>query len=54
MNGNSGHGDADVLYIGFVGQDAVVGSDAAWDAEDSDTFEASLEGLGNRLVQKIT
>ncbi|KAJ5951596.1 uncharacterized protein N7479_010009 [Penicillium vulpinum] len=50
ITGNSGHGDKDVLYIGFTGTDAVPGSDADWSAKDSKTFEASIKSLGDKLV----
>ncbi|KAJ5698037.1 endo-chitosanase [Penicillium macrosclerotiorum] len=54
LTGDNGHGDKDVLYIGFTGQDAVPGSTADWDAESSATFEDSIKTLGDQLVAKLT
>ena len=42
------------LFVGFVGEDAVPGADGAnWTAKDFDTFEKSIESLGNRLVERV-
>lgn len=54
MNWNNGHGEQDVLYIAFPGQDAVPGSSAKWDASDFDDFEGSISALGDKLVATIT
>ncbi|ODA82632.1 hypothetical protein RJ55_01140 [Drechmeria coniospora] len=54
MNGNAGHGDADVLYIAFRGHEAVPGADGAkWNAQNFDEFESSIADLGDRLVTRI-
>jgi hypothetical protein len=54
ITGANGIDDEDVLYIGFVGDEAVPGPDGAeWDAKDSDTFEKSIEPIGDKLVQKV-
>ena len=51
LNGNNGHGDKDVLYIGFTGEGAVPGAAGAdWSAEDRMQFQDSIKGLGDRLV----
>lgn len=50
INGNNGHGEEDVLYLGFTGQDAVPGSSADWTGGDRDSFEASIKDLGDKLV----
>ncbi|KAL2164898.1 hypothetical protein VTH06DRAFT_194 [Thermothelomyces fergusii] len=54
MTGNNGHDETDVLYIAFPGDDAVPGAAGAdWGANSWQAFEASLEALGNRLIQRI-
>lgn len=53
VNGNSGHGDTDVLYIAFTGTDAVPGASAAWDADSATQFESSISSLGDKLIQRI-
>ncbi|KAK3294355.1 glycoside hydrolase family 75 protein, partial [Chaetomium fimeti] len=54
MNGNNGHDETDVLYLAFPGSDAVPGADGAnWGADSWQAFEASIEGLGNKLIQRI-
>lgn len=54
MNGDNGYDNNDVLYIAFPGSDAVPGADgAAWAAQSFDEFEASIEELGNRLIEQI-
>ena len=54
LNGNKGHGDKDVLYIGFIGEDAVPGKDgAAWAAGDRGEFSRSIKALGDELVAKL-
>jgi chitosanase len=50
INGNAGHGDHDVLYIAFAGDEAVPGADAAWTAETREEFEESLATVGDKLV----
>ena len=55
VNGNEGHDDDDVLYIAFVGEDAVPGAKgAAWNATDFAAFEKSIEERGNKLVERIS
>ena len=53
VNGNSGHGETDVLYIAFTGKDAVPGASAAWDANSATEFESSIQSLGDKLTQRI-
>jgi chitosanase len=50
LTGDNGHGPDDVLYIGFIGQNAVPGGSANWQAGDRYTFEDSIKGLGDQLV----
>lgn len=55
VNGNSGYDDDDVLYIAFVGEDAVPGAKGAnWSATDSRAFEKSIEKIGDMLVERIS
>lgn len=54
ITGDNGHGEKDVLYIGFTSKDAVPGSKADWHAKDSKAFEESIKSLGDRLVAKLT
>ena len=54
ISGNKGYTKHDVLYVAFMGKGAVPGAGGAnWKANNSKTFEKSLEGLGNKLVAKI-
>lgn len=54
MNGNNGHDENDVLYIAFPGADAVPGPDGAkWNAASFEEFEASITGLGDKLIARI-
>lgn len=53
INGNNGHGDEDVLYLGFTGKDAVPGGDADWQAGDRNAFEESIKDLGDKLVSGL-
>jgi hypothetical protein len=54
MNGNNGHDQTDVLYIAFPGSDAVPGANGAnWGATSWQSFESSIEALGNKLIQRI-
>jgi len=54
MNGNFGHSDDDVLYIAFVGEDAVPGADGArWNASSAGAFQESITALGDELVDRI-
>ncbi|KAI9797817.1 MAG: hypothetical protein M1833_005320 [Piccolia ochrophora] len=52
LNGNKGHGKADVLYIGFPG--AKPSSKWAWKAGNARDFEASIKAEGDRLIQKLS
>ncbi|KAI1631641.1 fungal chitosanase of glycosyl hydrolase group 75-domain-containing protein [Biscogniauxia mediterranea] len=55
MSAGHGHPGTDVLYIGFNGTEAVPGRDGAkWDAKSYGEFEASIEGLGDKLIERIT
>ncbi|KAI5467898.1 fungal chitosanase of glycosyl hydrolase group 75-domain-containing protein [Mariannaea sp. PMI_226] len=48
------HNEEDVLYIAFIGQDAVPGKDgAAWDAGSFNEFHDSITDLGNKLVNRV-
>lgn len=54
LNGNYGHGDKDVLYIGFTGDEAVPGKNGAnWKAKNVREFEDSIKALGDRLVAQL-
>jgi len=53
INGDNGHGEKDVLYIGFTGKKAAPGSKADWTAKDSKSFEASIKSLGDQLVARL-
>ncbi|KAI0377694.1 glycoside hydrolase family 75 protein [Hypomontagnella monticulosa] len=54
INGNSGHDENDVLYIAFTGSDAVPGKNGAkWNAKNYNEFESSIQGLGDKLIQRI-
>ncbi|KAK4096984.1 glycoside hydrolase family 75 protein [Parathielavia hyrcaniae] len=54
VDGNRGVDEHAVLYLGFTGDEAVPGPDGAdWAARDFDAFERSIQGLGDRLVQRV-
>ncbi|EAA36355.3 glycoside hydrolase family 75 protein [Neurospora crassa] len=54
MSGSNGIDEEDVLYLAFVGSEAVPGKmGAKWDAASFEEFERSIEGLGDQLVQRI-
>lgn len=54
MTGDNGHDPDDVLYIAFPGSDAVPGANGAnWGASSYSSFESSITGLGDRLIQRI-
>lgn len=54
MNGDNGYDGTDVLYVAFLGKDAVPGPEGAdWTASDFQGFEKSISGLGDRLVQRV-
>lgn len=54
INGNDGHDSNDILYIAFPGDESVPGATgAAWNAASYDEFEASITGLGDKLIQRI-
>ena len=53
MNGNNGHGEQDVLYIAFTGDDAVPAEQVDWQAESSDAFQESLQTFGDQLIQRF-
>ncbi|RAL13410.1 glycoside hydrolase family 75 protein [Aspergillus homomorphus CBS 101889] len=50
ISGNSGHSQADVLYLAFTSGDAVPGGSAAWTATSTDEFQRSIKSLGDQLV----
>ncbi|KAI1502182.1 fungal chitosanase of glycosyl hydrolase group 75-domain-containing protein [Biscogniauxia marginata] len=55
MNIYNGHSDTDVLYIGFNGSDALPGPDGAkWGATSFEEFETSIEGIGDKLIERIS
>ncbi|GMF75065.1 unnamed protein product [Aspergillus oryzae] len=49
-DGDHGHDDNDVLYIGFTGKDAVPGKSANWKAKKTEDFEDSIKSIGDKLV----
>ncbi|PKS06105.1 hypothetical protein jhhlp_007939 [Lomentospora prolificans] len=54
ISGDSGYDQDDVLYIAFVGQDAVPGAKGAnWTAADYQTFSDSIRELGDKLIDRI-
>ncbi|KAK1752738.1 chitosanase [Echria macrotheca] len=54
MTGDNGYSRTDVLYLAFVGDEAVPGAKGAnWTAVGFDDFERSIEGLGDKLVEGI-
>ena len=54
INGDSGMDEDNVLFVGFTGDEAVPGANGAnWTAADFDSFERSIESLGNRLVERV-
>ncbi|KAI2611598.1 glycoside hydrolase family 75 protein [Hypoxylon fragiforme] len=52
-DGEAGYDKADILYIGFVGTEAVPGTSAKWQAVDENEFQESIRGLGDTLIQRI-
>ncbi|KAK4215219.1 fungal chitosanase of glycosyl hydrolase group 75-domain-containing protein [Rhypophila decipiens] len=54
MSGDNGHDETDVLYLAFLGSDAVPGPTGAdWKADSFEQFERSIETLGDRLVERV-
>ncbi len=54
MSGDNGYGGTDVLYLAFTGDEAVPGAKGAdWNASDYGQFERSIEGLGDKLVERV-
>ncbi|KAL2207815.1 putative chitosanase CSN1 [Sarocladium strictum] len=54
LNGNNGHDERDVLYIGFTGSAAQPGADgAAWTASSPEEFADSLRDIGDSLVASL-
>ncbi|KHN95581.1 Fungal chitosanase [Metarhizium album ARSEF 1941] len=54
FSGNSTHAPKDVLYIGFIGNDAVPGAKGAnWKTKNTARFQASIKRLGDKLVAGI-
>lgn len=54
INGNNGHGEEDVLYLGFTGKNTTPGSSADWQAGDRNAFEESIKDLGDKLVAGLS
>nr|POF15535.1 endo-chitosanase [Quercus suber] len=54
LNGNNGHGENDVLYIGFTSDGAAPGSNADWTASNTQDFEDSIKSLGDSLVAGLS
>ncbi|KAF9895164.1 hypothetical protein FE257_000066 [Aspergillus nanangensis] len=50
ISGDHGHQAQDVLYLGFIGGNAVPGRNASWNAENVHEFEKSIKPLGDELV----
>ena len=47
LSGDNAHDQDDVMYIGFIGKDAVLGADdAAWNATNAKAFEESIQKKG--------
>ncbi|KAI1017712.1 hypothetical protein LB504_004010 [Fusarium proliferatum] len=54
LNGDNGHGQKDVLYIAFKGDEAVPGKNGAdWKAASRADFSKSIRALGDKLVAKL-
>jgi chitosanase len=53
VDGDHGCTHHGVLYIAFIGDDAVVGKDANWKTGTAKKSEKSLEGVGDKLVAKL-
>ncbi|KAF5680531.1 chitosanase [Fusarium denticulatum] len=55
LNGDNGHGEKDVLYIAFKGDEAVPGKNGAdWKATNRAGFSKSIKALGDKLVAKLS
>ncbi|SPO04387.1 related to chitosanase precursor [Cephalotrichum gorgonifer] len=55
VSGDSGHDEDDVLYIAFPGSDAVPGAKGAnWSATTYEAFAKSIEGQGDKLIERIS
>ncbi|KFY09513.1 hypothetical protein V491_08125 [Pseudogymnoascus sp. VKM F-3775] len=50
LNGNKGHDQKDVLYIGFPGSAARPSSSTKWTAGNARDFEESIREVGDKLV----
>ncbi|KAH7227594.1 fungal chitosanase of glycosyl hydrolase group 75-domain-containing protein [Fusarium oxysporum] len=54
LNGDMGHGEKDVLYLAFKGEEAVPGKNGAdWKATSPANFSKSIRALGDKLVAKL-
>ncbi|KAK0735218.1 fungal chitosanase of glycosyl hydrolase group 75-domain-containing protein, partial [Lasiosphaeria miniovina] len=54
MSGADGYSADDVLYLAFIGPEAVPGAAGAdWGAPDFHAFEQSIDALGDSLVARI-
>ena len=54
VNGNNGYDGTDVLYVAFTGDEAVPGESANWEADNYDDFEASIQNLGDELINRLS
>ncbi|GME64100.1 uncharacterized protein LTHEOB_7439 [Neofusicoccum parvum] len=53
LTGDNGHGEKDVLYIGFTGS-GTVPDNADWKASSREQFEDSIKSLGDSLVARLS
>ncbi|KAI9764944.1 MAG: hypothetical protein M1840_007969 [Geoglossum simile] len=53
ISGDRGHGEHDVLYIGFTTDDAVDAESYNWLAKSAAEFEESIAELGSKLVARL-
>lgn len=53
INGNAGHDENDVLFLAFVGKDAVPGDSADWNTTSATKFADSIRGMGDKLVERV-
>ncbi|SMR63344.1 unnamed protein product [Zymoseptoria tritici ST99CH_1A5] len=54
LSGDNGHGEYDVMYIGFKGTHAVPGDSANWKAGSAKDFQSSIKDLGDSLVAQLS
>jgi hypothetical protein len=54
MNGDNGHSENDVLYIGFPGSVSdTVKQHANWGAKNFEDFESSIKDVGDKLAARL-